>query len=181
MSARAPQPYGIAGEFRSTEHVVSAARQLCEAGVERWDVYGPAPIDEIAALVPTRRGLYITAVMVAAAVLGACVGYFYQYWGAVLDYPLNVGGRPLNGWPGFVPTAWEICALFTVYAGFFAFMVSCRLSNLYHPIFSLTGFERASQDRFFICVEAADRAYDAERIRGIFERHAALRVAEVAT
>jgi len=180
MTAREPNPYGIAGEFRSTEQVVSAVQELRAAGLTRWDVYGPAPVDEIEALIPTRRGLYMTVVMVAAAVLGACVGYFYQYWGAVLDYPVNVGGRPLNGWPGFVPTAWEICALFTVYAGFFAFMVSCRLSNLYHPIFSVPQFERASQDRFFICVEAADRVYDRERIRDIFERHAALHVAEVA-
>lgn len=179
MSTSARQIYGLVGEFRSAEQVVEAARALRTAGFERWDVYGPAPMDEIEALVPTRRGLYITAVMVAAGVIGACVGYFYQYWDAVLSYPINVGGRPFNSWPGFVPSAWELCALFTVYAGFFAFLVTCRLSNLYHPIFSAPDFERATQDRLFICVEAADRAYAHERIRDIFEQHGALCVAEV--
>lgn len=178
MSAR--QAYGVVAEFGSTEAVIAAARALRNDGIELWEIYGPAPIEEIGREVSTRRGRVITAVMVLAAVVGACVGYFFQYWGAVLDYPLNVGGRPYNSWPGFVPTAWEICAVFTVYFGFFAFFVSCGLSRLYHPIFAAPGFERASQDRFFLSIEAADKRYDAKRLHALLVREGAIQVSEVA-
>ena len=76
--------------------------------------------------------------------------------------------------------AWEVCALFTVYFGFFGFLVFCRLPRLHHPVFNATGFERATQDRFFLCIEASDAEYDPERLRKLLERQGALRVEAVA-
>jgi hypothetical protein len=180
VSATDPAPYGTVGEFSAAEQVIGAARQLQSDGFRHWDIYGPAPIEEIEERVPSRRGIYITAVMVVAAIVGACVGYFFQYWDAVLSFPINVGGHPFNSWPGFIPSAWEICAVFTVYSGFFAFWASCGLSRLDHPLFAAPNFERASQDRFFICVEATAENYDSRRIRDVFGRHGALRVSEIA-
>jgi hypothetical protein len=178
--SRQPAFYGLIGEFRASEGAVAVARELREAGFTRWDVYGPAPLEDIERATPTRRGTIITAIMFAAAVFGGCWGYFLQYWDAVIDFPINVGGRPLNGWPGFIPSAWEICALFTVYCGFFAFLASCRLPRLHQPIFAAPRFERATQDRFFVCVEATDAQYDAQRVREIFARHGASAASEVA-
>lgn len=171
--------YGLIGEFRTSEAAAAVARELQEAGFVRWDVYGPAPLEDIGRATPTRRGRVITAIMFAGAIAGACWGYFLQYWDAVIDFPINVGGRPLNGWPGFVPSAWEICALFTVYFGFFAFLGTCRLPRLHQPIFAAPRFERATQDRFFVCVEAADAKYDAARLREIFAGHGVIETSEV--
>lgn len=179
MSAREAL-YGLVGEFRTPEEAAAVARELRAAGFTRWDVYGPAPLEDIEEAVPTRRGVVVTLVMFAAAIAGACWGYFIQYWDAVIDFPINVGGRPLNGWPGFVPSAWEICALFTVYFGFFAFLATSRLPRLHHPVFAAPRFDRASQDRFFVAVEAADERYDAARVRDIFARHGVVEAAEVA-
>jgi hypothetical protein len=177
MSAR--QGHAMVAEFDTTDKVIAAAKALRNAGIGLWEIYGPAPIEEISQEVSTRRGRVITAVMVLAAVVGACFGYFVQYWSAVLNYPLNVGGRPDNGWPGFVPSAWEICAVFTLYFGFFAFFISCGLSRLYHPIFATPGFERASQDRFFLAIEATDERYDAEHLRSLLAREGAVQVSEI--
>jgi hypothetical protein len=174
-----PTLYGLIGEFCTSEAAAAVARELRAADFVHWDVYGPAPLADIEHATPTRRGIVITAVMFAAAIVGACWGYFIQYWDAVIDFPINVGGRPLNGWPGFVPSAWEICALFTVYGGFFAFLATCRLPRLHHPIFAAPRFERATQDRFFVCVEAADAQYDAGRLREIFARHGVIDTSEV--
>jgi hypothetical protein len=174
-----PAFYGLVGEFQTSAEAAAVARELREAGFVRWDVYGPAPLEDIERATPTRRGIIITAVMFAAAVAGACWGYFLQYWDAVIDYPINVGGRPLNGWPGFVPSAWEICALFTVYSGFFAFLATCRLPRLHQPIFAAPHFERATQDRFFVCVEATDGKYDTGRLREIFARHGVSQSSEI--
>jgi len=170
----------LLAEFATAEDLLRAVRALEAAGFRHGEAYGPAPLDELDELVPPRRGRGITAVMACGALLGACFGYFIQYWGSVLGYPLNVGGRPFNGWPGFVPAAWEICALFTVWFGFFAFVAFCRLPRLYHPIFGVPGFERATQDRFFICVEATDALYRPDRLHRIFGRCSALSVSEVA-
>jgi hypothetical protein len=174
-----PAFYGLIGEFRASEEAVAAAQELREAGFARWDVYGPAPLEGIVRAVPTRRGIVITAIMFTAAIVGACWGYFLQYWDAVIAFPINVGGRPLNGWPGFVPSAWEICALFTVYGGFFAFLAVCRLPRLYQPIFAAPHFERATQDRFFVCVEATDAQYNVGRLREMFARHGVIESSEV--
>ena len=180
MSARGA-PYGLVGEFRTPEDAVAVARELREADFTRWDLYAPAPLEDLEDAVPTRRGVIVTAVMFAAAIAGACWGYFIQYWDAVIGFPINVGGRPLNGWPGFVPSAWEICALFTVYFGFFAFLATTRLPRLHHPIFAAPRFDRASQDRFFVGVEAADERYDASRVREIFARHGLVEAAEISS
>jgi hypothetical protein len=174
-----PEFYGLMGEFPTSDEAAAVARELRGTGFTRWDVYGPAPLENIEHATPTRRGIVITAVMFVAAIVGAVWGYFIQYWDAVIDFPINVGGRPLNGWPGFVPSAWEISALFTVYFGFFAFLVTCRLPRLHQPIFAARHFERATQDRFFVCVEAADPQYDGTRVREIFARHGVIEASEV--
>ncbi len=169
----------LVAEFGELATLTAAVRRLRAEGFTRFEVYGPAPLDELDVLVPTRRGRSVTAIMVTAAVFGACVGSFIQYWGSVLDYPLNVGGRPFNGWPGFVPSAWEVCALFTVYAGFFAFLALCRLPRLHHPIFSAQNFERVTQDRFFVCVEASTEPWDEALARRVLNEQGALSLTEL--
>jgi len=170
---------GMIGEFRTAAEAASAARRLRGSGFTHIDIYSPTPIDGLDQLIPTRRGIHVTAVMAVAGVAGTCLGYFIQYWDAVLSYPINVGGRPNNGWPGFVPVAWEICALFTVWFGLFAFLLLCRLPRLAQPVFAVPGFERATQDRFFLSVAAAEPRWDPGRIAWILERYGAARVTEI--
>jgi ActD protein len=179
MSHSSDKVFGMLGEFPSGQATLAAARSLRQAGFERWDVFSPAPLEGIDDLMPSRRRLYLTAAMVAAALFGAGFGYFVQWENTVLDYPLNVAGHPYNGWPGFIPSAWEICALCTVYGGFLAFLIACRLPRLYHPVFATPGFERASQDRYFICVEAKDRRYDRDKLQELFREQGALAATEV--
>jgi Alternative complex III, ActD subunit len=181
MSPATGKVFGTVGEFPHAQATLAAARSLREAGFEHWDVFSPAPLEQLEELMPSRRGMHLTAVMVGAALIGAWIGYFVQWDTTVLDYPINVAGHPNNGWPGFIPSAWEICALFTVHAGFVAFLISCRLPRLYHPLFATPDFQRASQDRFFICVEAQDRRYDGQRLRELFREHGALAATEIAT
>ena len=170
----------LLAEFATAEDLLRAVRALEAAGFRHGEAYGPAPLAELDELVPARRGRGITAVMACGALLGACFGYFIQYWGSVLGYPLNVGGRPFNGWPGFVPAAWEICALFTVYAGLFAFLAFCRLPRLHHPVFLIEQFARASQDRFFVLIESHAEPRSLEHAYRLLHEHRALSTAELA-
>jgi hypothetical protein len=171
---------GLIAEFCLPADLVGAARRLHANGFRVYDAFTPAPLRELDALLPGRRGTAAAAIMAAAGLFGAVAAWLLQYYAAAIDYPLDVGGRPLDSWPAFVPSAWEICALFTVYAGFLAFLLSSRLPRLFHPIFAVPDFARASQDRFFLCVDARDERFDAERVRFIFERYRAVRISEVA-
>jgi hypothetical protein len=102
-----------------------------------------------------------------------------QYWAEAVSYPLNVGGRPYNSWPAFIVSTFEMAVLCALAAGFFGFLLGCRLPLLYRPIFAAPGFERASEDRFVLYVGAGDPSFEPGPVRRILERHGAERVEEV--
>jgi hypothetical protein len=104
---------------------------------------------------------------------------FVQYWAAAIDYPLNIGGRPLNSWPAFTVSSFEVTLLFAIAGGFVAFLAAGRLPLLYHPVFAAADFARASQDRFFLSIEAHDAHFDRAAVRAILERHGAAAIDEV--
>src|SRR5437764_843752 len=101
------------------------------------------------------------------------------HWAAAISYPLNIGGRPYNSWPAFTVSSFEVTLLFAIAAGFAAFLAASRLPLLYHPGFLAPNFARASQDRFFLSIEARDPRYDAATIRAILDRHGAMAIDEV--
>lgn len=174
-----PELYGIVGEFAAPEHAVAAARQFRDTGFSRLDAYSPYPVEALAEAVQPRRSLLIPAIVFLGAVAGAALGYFIQYYAAAVSYPLNIGGRPLDSWPAFMVSGFEITVLCALAAGFVAFLAASRLPALYHPVFALDSFGRASQDRFFLCIEARDQRFHNERVRNILARHGATHIAEV--
>lgn len=171
---------GVVGAFASPEALTQAARQLRSLGFREVEAYTPYPVEGLDELLRPGRRTWLPLAIFIGAVLGAVWGYFIQAWDEVLNYPINVGGRPYNSWPAFMVGTFELTVLFAMAAGFFALLLSCRLPRLHHPIFSADEFERASVDRFFLCVGARDPSFEPRHIRRIFERHGAERVAEVA-
>jgi len=172
--------HGLVGQFAEPGPVAALAHELRDRGFRRFDVYSPLPLPELDDVLPRRPVVLLTLIMAGAAFAGAMLGYLMQHEIAAVLYPINIGGRPVESWPAFVPTAWETCALFVVYGGFAALLVFCRLPRLYHPIFAAASFERASQDRIFLCVEARDPRFDAVELTRLFAAHRALGIAEVA-
>jgi Protein of unknown function (DUF3341) len=172
--------YGVAGSFASAEAVTEAALQLRSLGFRELEAYTPYPIEGLDELLrPERRRFWLPLVIGFGALFGVVWGYFIQYWDEAWNYPINVGGRPHNSWPAFTIGGFEFTVLCAIAAAFFGLLAFCRLPRLYHPIFEAPGFERASVDRFFLCVEARDPSFEPRRIRSIFERHGAEQVAEV--
>ncbi|HEU0155974.1 MAG TPA: DUF3341 domain-containing protein, partial [Stellaceae bacterium] len=105
--------------------------------------------------------------------------WFIQSWDEILNFPINVGGRPYNSWPAFVVSAFEFTVLCAVAAGFFGLLLACRLPRLHHPLFAAAAFEAASRDRFILYVGARDPCFEPREVRGIFERQGADRVEDV--
>lgn len=179
MSAAESGIYGLVGEFAEPQGAIATARRLHQEGFRRFDVHSPLPLEEMEELLPRRPRIWLALIMFGGALAGLGFGFFMQYAIAVIFYPLNIGGRPLDSWPAFVPSAWEICAFSTVYIGFVAFLAFCRLPKPYHPIFNAPHFERASQDRSFVSVAKSDPLFDTDHVSAIFRDGRATSIAEV--
>ena len=127
---------------------------LRQSGFDAFEAYTPYPVERLDRDRCAPAGdVLLPLMMFAGAVFGAACGYFIQYWDEALGYPLNVGGRPHNSWPAFIVSAFEFMLLCAVAAGFLGLLSASRLPRLYHPIFAAEDFERASRDRFVLCVE----------------------------
>ncbi|MFZ3238115.1 MAG: DUF3341 domain-containing protein [Stellaceae bacterium] len=171
--------FGIIGVFATPEAVKDAARHLRSLGFRAVEAYTPYPVEGLDQLLRPGRQMMLPLAMFAGALFGAAWGYFIQYWDEALNYPINVGGRPHNSWPAFIVGTFEFMLLCAIAAGLFALLASCRLPRLYHPLFNVVEFDRASVDRFVLCVEARDPSFETAHLRRIFERFGAERVAEV--
>ena len=171
--------YGIMAEFATPAAVTAAARGLHLDGFRGMEAYTPFPIEGLDEVLHGRRRPLLPLFVFGGAAIGAVSSYALQYWIAAIDYPLNVGGRPLNSWPAFTVSSFEMTVLFAVAAALVGLLIFCGLPLLYHPAFNAPDFDRASQDRFFLCVEARDGSLDEQRLREIFARYDAVRIAVV--
>ncbi|HEY1259006.1 MAG TPA: DUF3341 domain-containing protein [Stellaceae bacterium] len=174
----AAELYGIIASFPTSDAVKEAARQLRAQGIRAVEAYTPCPVEGLDALLPQRR-TRLPLLIFLGAVFGAVWGWFIQVWDEMLNFPINVGGRPHNSWPAFVVSTFEFTLLCAVAAGFFGLFVSCRLPRLSHPLFAVPEFDAASRDRFILCVAARDPRFEPHELRHIFERQGAEAVAEV--
>ena len=151
--------YGLMAEFASPAALVEAAEQARAAGYKRLDAFTPFPMERLSDALGHRRSRVPLLVLIGA-ILGACAGYGLQYWISAVSYPLNVGGRPYNSWPAFIPVTFEMTILV---AGIFAVFGMLALNGLptpYHPVFHVERFALASRDRYFLCIEAKDPKFD---------------------
>lgn len=170
--------FGLAAEFKSDAELMHAAEEAYAHGYRKMDGYTPFPIEGLAkALGKTNR---IPLLVLLAGILGGCSAYFMEWFANVISYPLNVGGRPLHSWPSFIPITFELTVLGASLTAFFFSLGLSGLPKPYHPMFNLPEFERASQDRLFLCIEREDPQFDDEQTRAFLEGLHPLMVKEVA-
>ncbi len=154
-----PPIHGLMAEFDNASDLVQAAHRAHQAGYRRMDAYSPFPIEELSEAI----GLHHTnvpLVVLIGGLLGGLSGFLMQYWISAVNYPENIGGRPLNSWPAFIVVTFEMTILG---AALFAVLGMLALNGLpmpYHPVFNVERFAFASKDRFFLCIEARDPRFD---------------------
>lgn len=141
----------LLAEFATAPEVRAALHKAKGAALLTQDVLTPQNVEGLAEqLEPPPRGGRVGWVMFLAGVTGTISGYFLQWYSAVIDYPINSGGRPLNSWPVFLLVPYEATILLAGIVGVLAWIWMCGLPKLHHPLFSVPGIERAAQDRYFL-------------------------------
>ena len=161
MAKRKTPIYGLMAEFDSPRDLVSAAHRAHQAGYRRMDAYSPYPIEELSEAIDLRH-TRLTLIVLIGGIVGCLGGYLLQYWVSVIEYPMNIGGRPLNSWPSFIPVTFETTVLFAALAAVFGMLGLNGLPMPYHPVFNVPSFALATRDRFFLCIEADDPKFDRE-------------------
>lgn len=171
--------YGLVAEFETPEELLAAAERARDAGYRKMDAFSPFPIHGLSDAIGF-RDVKVPYIIFAMGVIGAVAGYALQWYTSAVDYPLNVGGKPLNSVPAFFPVTFECTILFAAFGGFFGMLALNGLPKPYHSVFNTPGFQRASQDRFFLAIEAEDANFDGVRTRELLEGLKPVRVSEVA-
>lgn len=164
----------LLAEYESPRALLAALARLRGSGGRAVDAYTPLPVEGLAAALGEPPPV-IRAPMLAAAMLLAALAYGVQWYSAVIGYPLNSGGRPLDSWPVFLLVPVEVSLFGASLAGLFAFFRAGGLPRLHHPVFDVPGFERASRDRFFLLAEHDE----APALRAVLEKSSAVSVTEV--
>jgi hypothetical protein len=170
--------YGLLAEFREPEQVVAAARAARSAGYRRLDGYSPQPVEGLAEAIGHRTSKVPLLVLIGG-VVGCLSGFALQYWTMGIAYPINVGGRPLNTWPAWVPVMFELTVLIAAVTAVLGMLGLNGLPMPYHPLFHVRRFEGATRNRFFLCIEARDPLFDREATAAFLERQKPLEVYEV--
>ena len=167
----------VVAEFPGPAALLEAVR-ACRARYRDVEAYTPYPIEGLAELL----GFHGNAVPLWAllgGVVGGAGAYFLQWYSAVIDYPINAGGRPLHSWPAFIVPTFELTVLGACLAAFFGMLVLNGLPRLHHPMFGAVDFDLATRNRFFVGIRASDTAFDASDAHAFLRTLEPLRIIEV--
>ncbi len=170
--------WGLMAEFSDPRSVVFAARRAYQEGYRRLDAYTPFPIEELSEAIGVHH-TRVPLIVLVGGILGALTGYGLQYWVSVIAYPINVGGRPFQSWPSFIPVTFELTVLFAALSAVFGMLALNGLPAPYHPVFNVPRFALATRDRFFLCIEAKDVKFDLDATRRFLESFDPREVSEV--
>ena len=154
--------FGLMAEFDSAQAVVDAARRTMAEGYTKVEAYTPVPIEELNDIIHKRRTI-LPKISLLGGLAGMATGFALQYWASVIEYPLNVGGRPYASWTAFVVPSYELTILFSALATAGGMIALNGLPQPYHPVFNTPRFSLASSDKFFLVIESADSKYDVEK------------------
>jgi hypothetical protein len=172
--------YGLMAEFTHHEALLAAAERTYAEGYRRLDAYTPFPIHGLSEALGRRRTA-VPLIVLLGGMTGGLGGYFMQWYAMGIDYPLNIGGRPLHSWPAFIPITFELTILCAALSAIIGMLALNRLPEPYHPVFNVPEFRRASLDRFFLCIEATDPKFNLSDTRAFLESFRPQSIREVAS
>lgn len=176
--AETPRVYGLLAEFVDPDDLLDAAVEVGKAGYTRAEAYTPFPVHGVSEALGFKEAK-VPWIIFFGGLTGGAVGFGWQTWISAVDYPMNVGGRPMISWPHFFPVTFECTILFAAFGAVIGMLALNGLPRPHHPIFGGRNFEYATQDRFFLCIESHDPMFDPEKTREFLLGLGAASVTEV--
>lgn len=177
-SAHQDTLYGLLAEFETVDKLLRGAEKVRDAGYKAVDGHSPFPIEALPhslGLKPTKLPLLV----LGAGISGAIVGFGLQAWTSAIDYPLNIGGRPLVSVPSFIPITFELTVLFAAFTAAFGMLLLNGFPRPYHPVFNVERFKRATTDGLFISIEASDPKFEKAQTASLLKSAGAKEVFEI--
>jgi Protein of unknown function (DUF3341) len=154
--------YGLMAEFEDPNTLVIAARKAHEEGYRKLDAFSPFPIEALSEAIGFHKDR-LPLLVLLGGIFGCIGGYSLCYWVSVMEYPINVGGKPFNSWPSFIPVTFETTILLAALTAVLGMLALNGLPEPYHPVFNVKRFALASRDRFFLLIESNDPKFERDK------------------
>ncbi len=170
MSTTVTRVYGYVAEFESASALYKAAEKVRDAGFRKWDCFTPFPVHGLDRAMGLRRSILPYFVFFGGAA-GLATAFLLAYITQVVIYPTVVQGKPANIFtvPAFFPIMFELTVLFAGFTALFGLLALCQLPRLHHPVFASRQIHRATDDGFFLAIEARDPRFSAEGTKAFLE------------
>ncbi|MFN1835318.1 DUF3341 domain-containing protein [Balneola sp. MJW-20] len=170
--------YGILAEFRNPKELTDAARLVVKSGYSKFDTFSPFPIhgmDKAMNLKKSKLGW----IVLGHGLLGFSGAIAMMYFMSVLDYPINISGKPFFNAPAWVPITFELTVLLSAFGAVFGMFFLNGLPKLHNPLFSVERFKKATDDGFFVCIEAEDTQFEESAVKKLLQDAGATHIEEV--
>ena len=161
--------YGLMAEFDDATRIVQVAEEAYARGYRKMDAYTPLPVHGLAEAIGFTK-TRVPLITLLGGLAGGLGGFFLQYWINTIAYPLNIGGRPFNSWPAFIPVTFECTVLVAAFSAVMGMIALNGLPRPHHPVFNLPDFKLASQDKFFLCIQSIDPLFEYDETRAFLEK-----------
>jgi hypothetical protein len=167
--------HGVVAEFESPQELVAAIRAARERGYGRLEAYTPFPVHGVEEAIGLRRSK-LGWIVLCAGLAGAAGALLLQWWTGAVAYPLRIGGKPLFAVEPSIPITFELTVLFAAFGAVLGMLALNGLPRFYHPVFQHPRFQRATDDRFLLAIEARGDAFAPgealEFLRAVGGKHA---------
>ena len=180
--------YGLLAEFQDSDALIHAAQVVTEKGYRKVEAYSSIPVEGLADAL-NYRWSWVPYVVFCGGLTGATLGFLMQFFistgfsiefpTSIFSVPVNIGGRPTNSWPLFIPVTFECTILFAAFSGVIGMLAMNGLPRLHHPLFAVPQFARASTDGYFLGIESIDPLFDTDATRKLLQELHAKEVLDV--